>query len=109
MKLRNDEHLTNSQKLAISKFTDRFISCSLNPNTVHNDATVGERIIDIVKSVNCHKCTSPCAKYGDCCKYGFPRFPLKNTLVIDKNDPDKATAEDNESEKKKEENSMKNY
>ena len=27
---------------------------------------------------------SICEKYGDKCKYGFPRYPLKETLVIDK-------------------------
>ena len=37
IKLRNDISLTESEKHTISKFTDRFISCSLNPATVHKD------------------------------------------------------------------------
>ena len=103
IKLRNDISLTESEKHTISKFTDRFISCSLNPSTVHRDPTVGKRIVDIVKAVNCHKCTSPCQKYGDRCKYGFPRFPLRSTLVIDKSER-KNNSENNtssETEKKK--------
>ena len=36
--------------------------------------------------MNCHNCTGPCQKYGDKCKYGFPKYPLKETLVIDKNE-----------------------
>ena len=84
MKLRNDICLNESEKEAVAKFTDKFISCSLNPTTIHEDPAVGARIINIVKSVNCHNCTGPCAKYGDRCKYNFPRYPIKETMVIDK-------------------------
>ena len=56
-----------------------FVTCSLNPKTVHEDIDVGERIVDIVKNVNCHGCTNPCEKYGDKCKYFHPR-KLKMTL-----------------------------
>ena len=83
-KFRDDEKLTTEEKDAIEKFTDMFTSCSLNPNTIHTDVNIGHRIIDIVKEVNCHNCTKPCEKYGDSCKYGFPRWPLKKTLVVDK-------------------------
>ena len=38
--------------------------------------------------MNCHHCTGPCEKYGDKCKYGFPRYPLKETLVIDRHEFD---------------------
>ena len=83
-KFRDDVKLTETEKKAIAKFTDMFVTCSLNPNTVHDDPKVGARIIDIIKHVNCHHCTNPCEKYGDKCKYGFPRYPLKETLVVDK-------------------------
>ena len=75
----------------------------MNPATVHEDPTIGSRIIDIVKAVNCHKCISPCQKYGDRCKYGFPRFPLKSTLLIDKNEDRSKSKEVStlETEKKK--------
>jgi hypothetical protein len=42
--------------------------------------------VAIIKEVNCHRCTNPCEKYGDKCNYGFPRFPLNETLVIDRNE-----------------------
>ena len=54
-----------------------FISCSLNA------AIVSQRVVDIALDVNCHHCTRKCEGK---CKYGFPRFPLKETIVIDKNE-----------------------
>ena len=57
--------------------------------TVHKDKKIGKQIISIIKQVNCHRCTNPCKRYGDKCKYGFPRYPLKETLVIDKKEFDK--------------------
>ena len=83
-KFRDDVKLTEAEKDAIAKFTDMFCTCSLNPYTVHKDFDVGQRIVEIIKQINCHRCTNPCEKYGDKCKYGFPRYPLKETLVIDK-------------------------
>jgi hypothetical protein len=85
-KFRIDEKLSEGEKTAISKFTDMFVTCSLNPDTVHEDEEIGRKIVEIVKQVNCHNCTNPCEKYGDKCKYGFPKYPLKTTLVIDKNE-----------------------
>ena len=54
--------------------------------TIHEDKEIGQKIIKIIQEVNCHNCTNPCEKYGDKCKYGFPKYPLKTTLVIDKNE-----------------------
>ena len=84
--LRDDVKLSNAEKEAIAKLTDMFITCSLNPKTVHKDEEIGKQIITIIKQVNCHRCTNPCKRYGDKCKYGFPKFPLKKTLVIDKHE-----------------------
>ena len=86
LKLRHDTPLSESEKTALSNFTDKFITCSTNPNTVHTDAEVGARIVKKVNAVNCHRCTAPCSKYGERCKYSFPRFPLKHTIVLDKNE-----------------------
>ena len=83
-KFRDDKKLTDTEKLAIAKLTDMFITCSLNPDTVHD--TMGERLVNIVRAVNCHHHTRTCKKYMDKCHYGFPKFPLKNTLVVDKNE-----------------------
>ena len=86
-KLRHNERLTEDDKDAIAKLTDIFITCSTNPSLVTQET------VDIVKEVNCHCCTSKCAS---ACKYGFPRFPLKDTIMIDKNEPKNSTVEDKE-------------
>ena len=78
-----------------------FCSCSLNPDTVHEDKEVGKQVIDIIKAVNCHNCTNPCEKYGDKCKYGYPKFPLKKTLVIDKHESFPAIEKEKDDSKKK--------
>ena len=85
-KLRDDIKLTEAEKEAIVRLTDMFVSCSLNPDTIHEDKEIGKKIVRIIQEVNCHNCTGPCQKYGDKCKYGFPKYPLKETLVIDKNE-----------------------
>ena len=100
-KFRDEIELTAEEKGAIETFTDMFVSCSLNPDTIHENKEVGHKIIDIIKAVNNHNCTNPCEKYGDKCKYGFPRYPLKRTLVIDKNETF--------NEQKSDEEMVKNY
>ena len=76
-KLRDDSELNEAEKDAIAILTDEFVTCSLNP------ATVGNKAVEIALEVNCHRCTKKCEGK---CKYGFPRFPLKETLVVDKNE-----------------------
>ena len=93
--LRDDNELSEEEKLAIETFTDMFVSCSLNPDTIHEDKALGKKIIDIVKAVNGHNCTNPCEKYGDKCKYGYPKYPLKRTLVVDKHETLKKRARKN--------------
>ena len=101
-KLRDNTKLTEEEKEAVATLTDMFITCSLNPDTVHNDKEIGKRIIEIVRAVNCHHCTGPCSQYLDKCKYGFPRYPLKKTLVVDKNELDKdIEIENSESQEQK--------
>ena len=103
-KLRDDIKLNEKEKKAIETLTDMFVSCSLNPDTVHADKDLGKLIVKIVKEVNCHNCTNPCKNHGDDCKYGFPKFPLKRTLVIDKNE---SSTENDEPDKTQEKNYMK--
>ena len=67
-KLRDDVKLTEDEKEAIVKLTDTFVSCSLNPETAHKDKELAKKLVEIIKSVNCHNCTRPCDKYGDKCK-----------------------------------------
>ena len=54
-----------------------FISCSLQA------AIFGQSLVDIALAVNCHHCTRKCEGK---CNYGFQRFPLKETVVVDKNE-----------------------
>ena len=76
----------------------------MNPDTVHTDKDLGKLIVQIVKEVNCHNCTNTCKNFGDSCKYGFPKYPLKETLVIDKND---ISSEADESDKSQAKNYLK--
>ena len=101
-KLRDDEKLTEDEKAAIVILTDMFVSCSLNPETAHANKELGKKLVEIIKSVNCHNCTRPCEKYGDKCKYGYPKLPLKKTLFIDKHELSSESTEN-------EENKIKNY
>ena len=78
-KLRDDLKLNDNKKEAFVTLTDMLITCSLNP------AIVTQEVVDIAKKVNSHHCTR---KRERKCKYGFPRFPLKETLVIDKHEFD---------------------
>ena len=88
-KFRDNLKLNETEKYAIAIFTDMFITCSLNPNTVGKAFDMddfGRRIVTIAMEVNCHHHTRSCKKYQDKCRYGFPKFPLKETLVVDKNE-----------------------
>ena len=51
--------------------------------TTEDPVSIGHKIVEIVKEVNCHHCTKKC---GEKCKYGFPRLPLKETLIVDRNE-----------------------
>ena len=84
-KLRDDLKLSKCEKEGIAMLTDTFITCSLNP------AIVTQEVVDIASAVNCHYCTRKCENK---CKYGFPRFPLKDTLVIDKHEFDDTNEEE---------------
>ena len=56
-KLRDDVKLSEEDKSAIAKLTDVFITCSLNPDTIHEDDAIGKQIIALIKKVSCHNCT----------------------------------------------------
>ena len=57
MNLRHDIKLKNAEKVAIQRFTDTFISCSLNLKTVHKDPEKGQKIVQTIKEANMHYCT----------------------------------------------------
>ena len=100
-KFRENVKLDDQEKDAIAILTDMFITCSLDEDIM------GKEVVKIVEDVNCHHHTRKCQKYQDNCKYRFPRFPLKETLVIDSNEiciedqPDEKTNVENPSNYKK--------
>ena len=69
--LSEDKVLTAKQKVALSKFSDLFISCSLK----------NEEVFDIVNAVNIHKCTRSCSKYDTSCRFHFAKLPTYETVV----------------------------
>ena len=98
-KFRDKAKLNETEKYAIAIFVDMFISCSLNSNTVGRKFKMdqfGKLIVEIAISVNSHHHTKSCKKYEDKCRYGFPKFPLKETLVVDKNEFNEEVEEANQ-------------
>ena len=69
--LSEDKVLQDTQMKSLAKFADKFISCSLK----------NEKVSDVVKDVNYHKCTRSCQKYGSLCRFHFPKLPIHETIV----------------------------
>ena len=74
-KLKYEEKLSAEEKKSLEIFTDKFITCSLNPDIMTQE------VVDIVQAVNIHRCTIKC---NNRCKYGFPRYPVRETTFLDK-------------------------
>ena len=77
-KLRKKEKVTNPEKKALEKFADNFCTCTLCPQLV------GERVKNIAKQVNKHGHSKSCKKSKPNCRWRYPKFPLKETMFIDK-------------------------
>ena len=78
-KIKKDEKISPQERVAIAKFADLFITCSLKDYKTE----------DIVRSVNTHNHTKSCRKYGSSCRFKFPRYPSLRTMVsvpVDKSD-----------------------
>ena len=69
--IRKDKMLGDEEKKSLTKFTDKFISCSK-----HDPLTA-----DIVNEVNVHHHTKACRKYGTNCRFDFPKFPTIHTII----------------------------
>ena len=52
------------------KFTDSFVTCSL-------DSEAG----DIAAEVQCHSHSKSCKKYGTNCRFNYPKFPSEKTFI----------------------------
>ena len=70
-KIRNEVALNVEDKESITEFADLFITCSLkDPKTK-----------TIVEEVQIHHHTRACRKYCPICRFFFPRFPSRKTIV----------------------------
>ena len=70
-KIRNEETLTEDDEKIIVEFADIFITVSLKDvRTEH-----------IVRDVLIHHHTKTCKKHGPKCRFYFPRFPTRRTII----------------------------
>ena len=74
-KFESKESLLGFEERAVINFANKFTTVSLNP------ATVGEKVSEIAKTVNIHKHTRACRKYGTSCRFGFSKLPSWKTLI----------------------------
>ena len=68
--LRIHEQLSEKQCDILADFVDRFTCCSLQ-----NDVS------EIVRQVQIHKHSRTCSKYGMTCRFSYPKFPSKKTII----------------------------
>ena len=69
--IRKDKILDKEEVIELTKFTEKFISCSK-----HDPMTA-----QIVTEVNVHHHTKACRKYGKTCRFDFPKFPTTRTII----------------------------
>ena len=74
-KLKNNEYLTNGEIEALKNFIDEFTTVSTN------ECRVGEKVSRIVCQVNIHCHTKSCRKYDCPCRFLYPRFPSRRTII----------------------------
>ena len=74
-KMKNNEELLKSDLEALKNFVDEFMSVSTNENTVGK--TVSRRVLE----VNIHSHTKTCRKYDCPCRFFYPRFPSRKTII----------------------------
>ena len=60
---------------ALKNFIDEFTTVSTN------ECTVGEKVSRIVLQVNIHCHTKSCRKYDCPCRFFYPRFPSRRTII----------------------------
>merc|ERR1711867_406888 len=74
-KLKNNENLLDGEKEALKNFIDEFTTVSTN------ECKVGEKVSKIVLQVNIHCHTKSCRKYDCPCRFFYPRFPSRKTII----------------------------
>ena len=60
----------------LSNFINSFITVSTKKNVV------GAKIAKTVKEVNQHKHSKTCAKYGNTCRFNYPKPPAPHTIIV---------------------------
>ena len=74
-KLRTNKCITPEDKEVLIKLINCFTTVSLCP------AEVGADVATTAEEVNKHSHTITCRKYGGTCRFNFPRFPSKKTVI----------------------------
>ena len=68
--LRLHEQLSEKQCDLLADFVDKFTCCSLQ-----------NEVSEIVRQVQIHKHSRTCSKYGMTCRFSYPKFPSKKTII----------------------------
>ena len=74
-KIKNNEDINENEKRALTAFVDKFTTVSTNKSLV------GEKVSEIVQNVNKHCHTKTCRKYDSSCRFNFPRYPSRRTII----------------------------
>ena len=90
-KFRHSENLNIEEEREIIKFIDTFVTCSSDPREVEdllirecrNKRAVAERAVEIAKTVNQHRHSRSCKKYGKSvsCRFHYPKLPSICTII----------------------------
>jgi hypothetical protein len=73
--LKNNLGLNNCQLRSIQNFVDEFTTVCLSPGRV------GKDVAKIAGEVQRHFHTATCRKYGDECRFSYPRLPSPKTII----------------------------
>ena len=70
-KIRLDKSLNNEEIIELERFADTFVTCS-------NKSPLTD---EIVNKVNTHHHTKSCRKYNTTCRFNFPKYPTRKTII----------------------------
>ena len=87
LKLKQNKVLTNLDKVCLIRFINQTVTCSLSVKKIQKfglSRKRAKRIIKMVNKVNIHHHTKSCRKYSDDCRFIFPRFPSRYTIIAQK-------------------------
>jgi hypothetical protein len=90
-KLKFGQKLSTEMEDCLTSFTDSFVTCSLE-----ND------VAEIVSEVQHHSHTPSCKKYGNKCRFNFPKYPSDRTIICYKLNKEEFQCEQEYSARKRE-------